>query len=192
MGNIVIGDVNGDGYGDLILGAPNADFTYTNSGSCYVMFSTLIDDVGSSTGNSKPLSTSTNYNIRYDGQAASMFITNSSAAGGSKGIKVGDVNGDGYKDLVICSPSTYSGSFNVAGSAFVIFSTLIDDVGSSTGNNKALSTGSNYNIQYLGGIWDMVLTTCGTAEIGDVNGDGLGDLVLGGIAQHGYAYVIFS
>ena len=63
-------DVNGDGLGDLVLGSNLADNTSSNSGAAWVMFSTLIDNAGTSTGNNNPLSTAAKYNIRYDGGAA--------------------------------------------------------------------------------------------------------------------------
>jgi len=77
------------------------------------MFSTLIDDVGATTGNNKPLSTSTNYNIRYDGGAASDYLTNGGA------LAIGDVNGDRLSDLVLGAyGADNNGSYS--GSAWVI------------------------------------------------------------------------
>jgi len=190
-GALAIGDVNGDGLGDLVLGAYQADNTYSNSGSAWVMFSTLIDDVTSSTGNNKPLSTATNYNIRYDGGVSGDYLTYTGA------LAIGDVNGDGLGDLVLGSypaDNTYSDS----GSAWVMFSALIDDVGATTGNNKPLSTATNYNIRYDGGAAANYLTRNSVPVIGDINGDGLGDLVLGAYAasnngaSSGSAWVMFS
>ncbi len=183
--NVAIGDVNSDGYGDLILGAAPADYNVTNSGSAWVIFSTLIDDVGSTTGNNKPLATATNYNIRYDGAAESDSLTQNGS------IFVGDVDGDGYSDLVLGTP--YPNSY--AGAAYVIFSTLIDDVGVTTGNNKSLLTTTNYNIRY-GGLSASELLY--VRAVSDVNGDGFDDLVLSSVeddnngSNSGSAWVIFS
>jgi hypothetical protein len=190
-GALQIGDVNGDSLPDLVLGAYGADNNGVSSGSAWVMFSTLIDDVGATTGNNKPLSTGTNYNIRYDGGAASDFLTAYSA------LQIGDVNGDSLPDLVL---GTYNAINNGAssGSAWVMFSTLIDDVGATTGNTKPLSTGTNYNIRYDGGAANDFLTYNGALQIGDVNGDSLPDLVLGAYnasnngASSGSAWVMFS
>ena len=185
-----IGDVNGDGLGDLVLGTWRAANNGSNSGSAWVMFSTLIDDVGATTGNNKLLSAGTNYNIRYDGGAASDFLTNAGAIG------IGDVNGDGLGDLVLGAIQAANNGAN-SGSAWVMFSTLIDDE-TGTGNNKQLNTGTNYNIRYDGGAASNFLTNYGALSIGDVNGDGLGDLVLGAEAasnngaDSGSAWVMFS
>src|SRR3989344_5643949 len=133
---ISIGDVNGDTFPDLVLGTDDADNNGTDAGSAYVMFSTLIDDVGATTGNNQPLSTATNYNIRYDGGAASDFLT------GTATPASGDVNGDTLPDLVL---GAYDADNNGggSGSAYVMFSTLIDDVGATTGNNKPPPTATN-------------------------------------------------
>ena len=186
---ISIGDVNGDTFPDLVLGTDDADNNGTDAGSAYVMFSTLIDDVGATTGNNKPLSTATNYNIRYDGGAASK-LTNG-------GISIGDVNGDTLPDLLVGAALADNNGTN-AGSAYVMFSTLIDDVGATTGNNQPLSTATNYNIRYDGGAASDFLTGTATPASGDVNGDTLPDLVLGASAadnngaSSGSAYVMFS
>jgi hypothetical protein len=190
-GALTIGDVNGDTYPDLVLGAYQASNNGSLSGSAWVMFSTLIDDVGASTGNNKPLSTGGNYNIRYDGGAASDYLTNNST------LTIGDMNGDTHPDLVLgASGADNNGSGS--GSAWVMFSTLIDDVGASTGNNKPLSTGTNYNLRYDGGAASDQLTSGGSLTIGDVNGDTYPDLVLGAyLASNngsfsGSAWVMFS
>ncbi|MEA3357149.1 MAG: hypothetical protein U9Q67_01835, partial [Patescibacteria group bacterium] len=189
-GILAIGDVNGDSNGDLILGAYRADNNGTDSGSAWVMFSTLIDDVGTSTGNNKPLSTTTNYNIRYDGGSAGDQLTFS-------GLAIGDVNGSSNSDLVLGASSADNNGTN-SGSVWVMFSTLIDDVGTSTGNNKLLSTTANYNIRYDGGEANDKLTYDKTLTIGDINGDSNGDLVLGTYyagnngVKSGSAWVMFS
>jgi hypothetical protein len=189
-GAIKVGDVNGDGEEDLILGDGNASGGGATRGSAWVMFSTLIDDVGATTGNDKPLDVGTNYNIRYDGSADSERITYGGGPGASSSMAIGDVNGDGVEDLVIGGPD--------GGVVYVLFSTLIDDVGATTGNDKPLDVGTNYNIRYEEAAANDNLTDSGALAIGDVNGDSLGDLVLGARAtdfngaSSGSAYLMFS
>ena len=170
-GAIKVGDVNGDGKGDLILGDGNASGGGATRGSAWVILSTLIDDVGATTGNDKPLDVGTNYNIRYDGSADGERITYGGPPGASSPITVGDVNGDGVEDLVIGGPD--------GGVVYVLFSTLIDNVGATTGNDQSLGTGTNYNIRYDGAAAGDGLTEDGVIRVGDLNADGLGDLVLG-------------
>jgi len=188
-GEMSVADVNGDGNSDLILGANSEDNNGADSGSVYVMFSTLVDDVGSTTGNDKPLTTTTNYNIRYDGSAASEFLGGNSVGGR---FGTGDINGDLLGDLIIGSNTN---------KAYVMFSTLIDDVGATTGNDKPLLTDTNYNIRYDGTTSGGDLTNGGGIGVGDVNGDGLGDLILGSpfadlgspsVTNSGAAWVMFS
>ncbi|GMR19002.1 MAG: hypothetical protein BMS9Abin34_126 [Patescibacteria group bacterium] len=169
--NIAIGDVNGDGKGDLIVGGLYAGNNGASSGSVWVIFSTLIDDVGATTGNIKPLSTSTNYNIRYDGPGGTHSYMST-----IKSESIGDVNGDGLGDLIL---GTWAADYGGAdsGSAWVMFSTLIDDVGTSTGNDKPFSTVGNYNIRYDGPAAGDQLTIGLSGLTGDVNGDGKGDLL---------------
>ena len=75
------GDVNGDGYADVIVGAVDYDNDQTNEGRAYVYF-------GDSTG----LSAAPNWTVESD-QDGTKF-------GCSVGT-VGDVNGDGYSDVIV-------------------------------------------------------------------------------------------
>ncbi|MDD2943120.1 MAG: FG-GAP-like repeat-containing protein, partial [bacterium] len=190
-GSLAVGDVNSDGVADLLMGTYTADNNGANSGSIWVVFSTLIDDVGSSTGNNWALSVAGNYNIRYDGSAANQNL------GSSGAISVGDVNGDGNSDLVIGAERADISAAD-SGSAWVMFSTLIDDVGSSTGNNKSLSVAGNYNIRYDGAALSNNLTRGRSLKIADVNGDNLSDLMLGAYladiaaTDSGSLWVMFS
>ncbi|MGB7114944.1 MAG: integrin alpha, partial [Anaerolineales bacterium] len=78
------GDVNGDGYSDVIVGAPLYDGGHDNEGRAYVYH-------GSPTG----LATSHNWTAESD-QADARF-------GYSVGT-AGDVNGDGYSDVIVGAP----------------------------------------------------------------------------------------
>ena len=84
------GDVNGDGYDDLIIGANGADINGSSSGSSYVVFGS-----GNAFAATVNLSTLDGTNgFRLDGEAASDYS-------GCSVSSAGDINGDGYDDLII-------------------------------------------------------------------------------------------
>jgi hypothetical protein len=83
------GDVNGDGFGDLIIGASRADPNGSGSGASYVIF-------GAVGGFATNLNLST-----LDGTNG--FKLSGVAAGNYSGFSVsaaGDFNGDGFDDLI--------------------------------------------------------------------------------------------
>ncbi|MEN3047131.1 MAG: integrin alpha, partial [Candidatus Hydrothermales bacterium] len=76
------GDVNGDGYMDVIIGAPLFDNQATNEGRAYVYH-----------GSSGGLSQAPNWTADPTNQEDALFGYSVSTAG--------DVNGDGYSDVII-------------------------------------------------------------------------------------------
>ncbi|HEY9833831.1 MAG TPA: hypothetical protein V6D26_24990, partial [Stenomitos sp.] len=83
------GDVNGDGFNDLIIGASGADPNGNSSGKSYVVF-------GKADGTAVNLSAVT--------AGIGGFAINGEAANDISGSSVssaGDVNGDGFDDLII-------------------------------------------------------------------------------------------
>ena len=110
------GDINGDGLGDLIVGADGADPNGGNSGSSYVVF-------GQSTGFTAtlPLSSLTGSNgFRLDGVAAGDYSGRSVSA-------AGDINGDGFGDLIVGAwGADPNGSYS--GSSYVVFGRNTDPV----------------------------------------------------------------
>ena len=104
------GDVNGDGFDDVIVGAYSAEPNGFQSGAAYVVF-------GSASGLSANLDLST-----LDGTTG--FQISGEAAEDRAGWSVsgaGDVNGDGFEDLIVGAPNTsYGGD---SGAAYVVFGT---------------------------------------------------------------------
>jgi len=110
------GDINGDGIGDLIVGAYYADPNGSESGSSYVVF-------GKSTGFTSPLALSSltgSNGFRLDGVAASDRSGRSVSA-------AGDINGDGLADLIVGAfGADPNGSYS--GSSYVVFGRNTDPV----------------------------------------------------------------
>ncbi len=135
------GDVNGDGYADVIVGAPGYDDANTNQGAGYVFY-------GSAVGlEATPAWTSPQ--ALDDGSEL-----------GSAVATAGDVNGDGFADIVIGAP----GWHDADGMALVYH-------GSATGPNPLDWT---YDGSQAGGQVGSAVATAG-----DVNGDGFSDLIAG-------------
>ncbi|HMQ75146.1 MAG TPA: FG-GAP-like repeat-containing protein [Flavobacteriales bacterium] len=146
LGNSVAtaGDVNGDGYSDIIVGAPYFDNGQTDEGRVYVFH-------GSATG----LSATPDWTAEID-QANALFGFSVNCAG--------DVNGDGFSDVVVGAYQYSNGNVNEGG-VFVYH-------GSATG----LSATPNWTAE--GNQTTAYFGRC-VASAGDVNGDGFSDLIVG-------------
>ena len=182
------GDVNGDGIGDLIIGATHAgpSFQAPSFGESYVIFGA----VGVGSGGTLELSSLNGTNG---------FVCNGIDAGDNNGRSVsgaGDVNGDGISDLII--GATHAGSsFQLPsfGESYVVFGAV--GVGSSGALDLSLLNGTNGFI--LNGLDGRDYNGRSVSGAGDVNGDGIDDFIIGaygadpnGQSFAGESYVVFG
>ena len=169
------GDVNGDGYDDLIVGAREGGNNPTNGGSSYVVF-------GKASGFNAKLEMNlldgTN-GFRLDGVSAFDFAGHSVS-------NAGDVNGDGFADILIGAPGTDINGDN-SGSSYVVFGKAsgfgaVVDLGSLNGSNGFAINGLDGNDQLGKSV----------SNAGDVNGDGFDDLMVHDLFIDPTSYIIFG
>jgi hypothetical protein len=175
------GDINGDGFADLIVGAPLGDNGGNYAGEAYVIFG-------------KAGATRTNIDLTFL-FASDGFIIQGDAANDVTGSSVsgaGDINGDGLADLIVSAGGGGSRGANTGG-AYVIYGKV-----GATRTNIDLTTLAASDGFYIQG--DVAGDAAGgsVSSAGDINGDGLADLIVGapggddGGSYAGEAYVIFG
>ena len=168
------GDINGDGVADLIIGAQSAN---SGAGASYVVFG-------------KPGIGSTGSLTLSSLNGANGFVLPGGGASGGSGHSVsgaGDINGDGVADLIIGAPFGNS----TVGASYVVFGKAgIGSTGSLT-----LSSLNGGNGFVLPGVVASSYSGYSVSEAGDVNGDGMADLIIGtpyANSNTGASYVVFG
>ncbi|MCF2506232.1 FG-GAP-like repeat-containing protein, partial [Dyadobacter sp. CY107] len=137
------GDVNGDGYSDIVIGANTYDKGHVDEGASFVWMG-MADGVSSVAA----LKLEGNQNFAQMGWSVS---------------DAGDVNGDGFDDVVIAA-NGYDNGQSSEGAVFIYH-------GSKTGLSSIPTT----KIES-----DQIYASMGkVASAGDVNGDGYGDIIIG-------------
>jgi hypothetical protein len=217
------GDVNGDGSGDILIGAYYNDDTDTNAGEAYVYAVPIEDifkswsDTGETTLDYYGGSTSSAGDVNGDGyndiivgaylndgagtDAGEVYVYFGSASGPSStpdwsdqgeavndtfGIDVdcaGDVNGDGYDDIIVGAYRN-NGAGAGAGEVYVYFGSASGPGAAPNWSDQGSAAGDQFG-------WSV-------AGAGDVNSDGYDDIIIGAPRNDttgfnsGTAYVYFG
>ena len=165
------GDINGDGYDDLIIGdyRSGANNTVTSAGSAIVVFGKAggITDIDLASGT-----------LVSSGQGFRIFGANIQDSAGISVASAGDINGDGYDDLIV--GARYGDGPDEtrtnAGEAIIVFGKAggITDIDLASGT--LVSSGQGFRI-FGADAGDQAGRSVGPA--GDINGDGYDDIIIG-------------
>lgn len=175
------GDINGDGYADLIVGAPGHN---TGMGSAYLI-------AGNETLSSIDLATDQPM-AKYIGPSIGSWF-------GVTDAVLGDVNGDGRNDYILSAPTATVDGTDFRGQAFLFLGA------ESPQSSVDLSAGGETTATYSGPVPPNTtspgnISMLGaTKAIGDVNGDGMDDILIGaplasegGVLERGIVYLMFG
>lgn len=168
---MAIGDLNGDGKAEILVGSPGNDSGGANAGAAYVVWGKSTDSIV----NLSSVATGTG-GFKIIGES------NGDAVGTVLGT-LGDLNGDGKAEILIGTPDSTAGGAN-SGAVYVVY-------------GKSTTTAVNL-ANVAAGVGGFRITGvagddagAAVSGLGDVNGDGLADILIGA-PRSDSAYVVFG
>ena len=157
------GDFNGDGYGDIIVGALRESSVASRAGATYVVFGPLSGQ--------KSLSSA---DLKVTGVSSNDYVGRGAAG-------AGDVNNDGYDDILIGAIGVDTAGVD-AGAAYLV-------LGPASGTMSVSSADATFLGEAAGDIAGEL------GMVGDIDGDGYDDVWVGAQyndSKRGAAYLFFG
>jgi prepilin-type N-terminal cleavage/methylation domain-containing protein len=177
--SVAVGDVNHDGYQDLVVVA-NTNCSQATPGYIYVL-------LGSATGYSNMSVSALN--------GTNGFTLKSSVGSPISQVAVGDIDGDGYDDIVVGAP--YSTSCCGTNASYVFYGSAGPFTGGTSGTGNSTydldSMDACQGFKIFGG--SVTYSFGDQVGVADFNKDGYKDIIITDPTAHstnGYAYIIFG
>ena len=148
------GDVNGDGYDDILIGVGDRDSDWPPSAAAYLILGPVSGTIGLADADARFIAE------RDDDEA------------GCDVSSAGDVNGDGYSDILIGADAV-DAEGDHAGTTYLVFGPVSGAVDLSTADAK------------LNGEVERDRAGHSVSIVGDVDGDGFDDILIGAPYHHG-------
>jgi hypothetical protein len=151
-----IGDLNGDGYPDIAVGAPLDDTGGVNRGAVYIHFLSTFGNIQST--------------VKIDSATPGMPTLHTGDEFGFSVTSIADLDHNGTRELLIGAPFDDSNGTN-AGAAYVLFLNSDGSIIRSVKINNDLSNGPTSSAGDEFGY--------SVAEVGDYDGNGISDIAIG-------------
>jgi len=142
------GDVDGDGFDDILIGARRADPNLPDAGIAYIVHGPVLGDFDLA-----------NAGARLMGEQANDYA-------GSRVSDAGDVNGDGFADVLVGAFGEDTGG-NMASASYLVLGPMSGDISLTDAEAKFIGEAAKDHAMY------------GLSDAGDVNDDGFDDILIG-------------